>query len=145
MSLAQGLTQEEKRAARENLSEKELANFDLLTQPEPELSEKERDEVKKVAKDMLAKLKAEKLVPDWKLKTQTKADFECTIRDFYINLPKAYTPELKRTSGQEPTPIFMRTTQARGKACTRQWTQGGTESSQEHRCRLFGAGSPRMG
>ena len=33
-----------------------------MTQPEPELTEKEKDEVKKVAKDMLAKLKAEKLV-----------------------------------------------------------------------------------
>ncbi|MFN3326680.1 MAG: type I restriction endonuclease subunit R [Bryobacteraceae bacterium] len=96
MSFAQGLTQEEQRAARENLSEEELAIFDLLTQPEPELSEKEKDEVKRVAKDMLAKLKAEKLVLDWKLKTQTKADVERTIRDFYIKLPEAYTPELKK-------------------------------------------------
>ena len=77
-------------------SEEELAIFDLLTQPEPELTEKEKDEVKKVAKDMLAKLKAEKLVLDWKLKTRTKADVERTIRDFYIRLPGAYTPELKK-------------------------------------------------
>ena len=45
---------------------------------------------------LLAKLKAEKLVLDWKLKTQTKADVERTIRDFYIRLPGAYTPELKK-------------------------------------------------
>lgn len=96
MHFAQNLTQEEQRATRENLSEEELAIFDLLTQPEPELTEKEKDEVKKVAKDMLAKLKAEKLVLDWKLKTQTKADVERTIRDFYIKLPGAYTPELKK-------------------------------------------------
>lgn len=49
-----------------------------------------------MAKDMLAKLKAEKLVLDWKLKTRTKADVERTIRDFYIRLPGAYTPELKK-------------------------------------------------
>ena len=68
MHFAQNLTQEEQRATRENLSEEELAIFDLLTQPEPELTEKEKDEVKKVAKDMLAKLKAGKH-PD------TDADF----------------------------------------------------------------------
>jgi type I restriction enzyme R subunit len=96
MHFAQNLTQEEQRATRENLSEEELAIFDLLTQPEPALTEKEKDEVKKVAKDMLAKLKAEKLVLDWKLKTRTKADVERTIRDFYIRLPGAYTPELKK-------------------------------------------------
>ncbi len=96
MRFAQNLTQEEQRATRENLSEEELAIFDLLTQPEPALTEKEKDEVKKVAKDLLAKLKAEKLVLDWKLKTQTKADVERTIRDFYIKLPKPYTPALKK-------------------------------------------------
>ncbi len=42
MHFAQNLTQEEQRATRENLSEEELAIFDLLTQPEPELTEKEK-------------------------------------------------------------------------------------------------------
>lgn len=96
MNFAQNLTEEEQRAHRENLTEEELAIFDLLTQPEPALSEKEKDEVKKVAKELLAKLKAEKLVLDWKLKTQTKADVERTIRDFFLQLPKAYTIELKK-------------------------------------------------
>ena len=59
MTFAQNLTEEEQRAHRENLTEEELAIFDLLTQPEPRLSEKEKDEVKKVAKELLAKLKAE--------------------------------------------------------------------------------------
>lgn len=96
MDFAQNLTDEEQRSHRENLTEEELAIFDLLTQPEPELSDKEKGEVKKVAKDLLAKLKAEKLVLDWRLKTQTKADVERTIRDFYIKLPMAYTPDLKK-------------------------------------------------
>ncbi|WP_033535246.1 type I restriction endonuclease subunit R [Bordetella trematum] len=96
MSFAQNLTKEEQRATRESLTEEELAIFDLLTQPEPPLTEKEKDEVKKVAKGLLTKLKAEKLVLDWKLKAQTKADVERTIRDFFIQLPKAYTIELKK-------------------------------------------------
>jgi type I restriction enzyme R subunit len=41
-------------------------------------------------------LKAEKLVLGWQLKMQTKADVERTIRDFYIKLPSAYTPQLKK-------------------------------------------------
>lgn len=49
-----------------------------------------------LAKELLAKLKAEKLVLDWKLKTQTKADVERTIRDHFIKLPKAYTVALKK-------------------------------------------------
>lgn len=73
-----------------------MAIFDLLTQPEPELTEKEKGEVKKVAKELLAKLKAEKLVLGWQLKMQTKADVEMTIRDFYLRLPAAYSPALKR-------------------------------------------------
>ncbi|OWY38531.1 DEAD/DEAH box helicase [Xenophilus sp. AP218F] len=97
MNFAKNLSEEEQRSHRENLTEEELAIFDLLTQPEPELTDKERDEVKKVAKELLAKLKAEKLVLDWKLKTQTKADVERTIRDFFIRLPKAYSSDLKKS------------------------------------------------
>ena len=96
LAFAQNLTEEEQRAAREGLSEEELAIFDLLTQPEPKLSDKEKDEVRKVARALLEKLKAEKLVQDWQMKMQTKADVERTIRDFYIRLPSAYTPELKK-------------------------------------------------
>ncbi len=96
LNFAQNLTQEEQRAHRENLTEEELAIFDLLTQPEPKLSEKEKNEVKKVAKALLDKLKAEKLVLDWKLKAQTKADVERTIRDFFIQLPAPYTPALRK-------------------------------------------------
>ena len=97
MDFAKNLSEEEQRSHRENLTEEELAIFDLLTHPEPVLTDKERDEVKKVAKELLAKLKAEKLVLDWKLKTQTKADVERTIRDFFIRLPKAYSSDLKKS------------------------------------------------
>ena len=96
LKFAQSLTAEEKRAKREDLTEEELAIFDLLTQPEPQLSDKEKAEVKKVAREMLAKLKTEKLKDGWQLKMQTKADVERTIRDFYIKLPASYTPVVKK-------------------------------------------------
>lgn len=96
LDFAQSLTEEERRAKREGLTEEELAIFDLLTQPEPKLSDKEKAEVKKVAREMLAKLKIEKLKDGWQLKMQTKADVERTIRDLYIQLPAAFTPALKR-------------------------------------------------
>jgi type I restriction enzyme R subunit len=96
MNFAQNLTEEEQRAAREGLNEEELAIFDLLTQPEPQLSEKEKDEVKKVAKELLAKLKGEKLVLDWRLKMQARADVESTIWMFCRKLPSAYSTDLKR-------------------------------------------------
>src|SRR5436309_19578 len=46
---------------------------DLLTRPKMELSEKEKDEVKKVAWDLLDTLTHEKLVLDWRKKQQARA------------------------------------------------------------------------
>jgi len=63
------LDEEEKRHAEENLTEEELAVFDLLTRPPDKLARKDKELVKKVAHDLLRTLKEEKLVLDWK-KTQ---------------------------------------------------------------------------
>jgi len=70
--------------------------FDILTRPEPELRDEEKTVVKKVAKDLLAKLKAEKLVLDWREKMQSRAGVQQTIRQSFRNLPEPYTAELKR-------------------------------------------------
>ena len=96
MSFAQSLTEEEQRATRESLTEEELAIFDLLTQTGPALTEKEKDQVKKTARMLLAKLKTEKLVLGWRLKAQTKADVEKTIWMCFRDLPPAYSPDLKK-------------------------------------------------
>jgi type I restriction enzyme R subunit len=93
---AQGLNEEEQRASREGLTDEELTLFDLLTQPEPKLSDKEKAEVKKVAQALLEKLKREKLVLDWRLKAPVRADVERTIRDEYRALPGAYSEQLRR-------------------------------------------------
>lgn len=44
---------------REGLSEEELALFEILTKPKPELTDKEKADVNKVCKALLETLKAE--------------------------------------------------------------------------------------
>ena len=64
MEFAKSLNEEERRTIAEELSEEELAVFDLLTKPEIDLTKSERKQVKKVARELLAVLKREKLVLD---------------------------------------------------------------------------------
>lgn len=91
LELAGNLSEEEQRAMREGLAEEELALFDILTKPEPDLSEKERAEVKKVCKSLLETLKAEKLVLDWRNKPQSRGDVRRTIEVVLDKgLPEAY-------------------------------------------------------
>ena len=56
------LGEEETRHVRENLSEEELVIFDILTKPEPKLSKSEIEAVKLVAKELLDKLRKERLI-----------------------------------------------------------------------------------
>jgi len=92
--LAQSLNDEDQRAMREGLSEEELAMFDILTKPEPPLNEKERAEVKRVCKTLLEKLKAEKLVLDWRSRQQAQAAVKQTVKIVLDELPRVYTPAL---------------------------------------------------
>ena len=62
VEFAQELNLEDKRAISENWVEEELAIFDLLTKPDISLTEKEKREINKVAKEFLLTLKEEKLV-----------------------------------------------------------------------------------
>lgn len=80
IELSKTLTAEEQRAVTEDLTEEELAIFDLLTQPEPTLTEAERGVVKNSAKRLLAHLQ-DKLVLDWRRRAATTADVRVTIRD----------------------------------------------------------------
>ena len=64
------LNEEEQRHVRENTSEEELAVFDIVTRPGPDLAPQETEAIKKVCKDLLAKLKTEKLVFTWQIKLQ---------------------------------------------------------------------------
>jgi type I restriction enzyme R subunit len=95
IELSKTLAEEEQRAVTEGLTEEELAVFDLLTKPEPALTDAERDVVKASAKRLLAHLH-DKLVLDWRRRAATTADVRVTIRDVLdADLPEdPYPPEL---------------------------------------------------
>ena len=94
MAFTKKLGAEEKRGLAEQLSEEELVIFDLLTKPEMALTTAERAEVKKAAKALLEKLKAEKLVLDWRKQQTTRAMVYVTIQDILNDLPRAYSKDL---------------------------------------------------
>jgi len=90
---AKELNEEEKRGVSENLSEEELAIFDLLYKPD--LTGKEKKQVKNAAKNLLKILADEKLVLDWRKRQQTRADVILTIQTILDKeLPRSYTPEI---------------------------------------------------
>ena len=68
-----------------------LAIFDILTKPEPKLTKKEEIGVKKTVRELLDKLKREKLVLDWQKEQRTKATVKFFIEEFFDQqLPEAY-------------------------------------------------------
>ncbi len=91
IKFAQDLKEEERRHVREEISEEELAVFDLLFRPPPELTDKERRQVKGVASQLLEKLKQEKLVLDWRKKEMTRAAVRQTIEIVLDELPEVYS------------------------------------------------------
>lgn len=92
INFAKELNEEERRGLSEQLVEEELAIFDLLLKPDLKRSEKER--IKKIAKELLLKLKSEKLVLDWRKKQQTRADVMVTIKNLlFEELPESYETE----------------------------------------------------
>jgi type I restriction enzyme R subunit len=92
-ALAAEMDEEERRAARENLTEDELAIFDLLTKPEPKLTKTQELEVKRVARDLLEKLREQLGIADWRFKQQTRAAVQTTIRFTLNELPEQPYPE----------------------------------------------------
>lgn len=91
-TLSRQLSDEEQRTAREGLSEPELAVFDLLTRPDPVLTDAERGEVKKVARKLMTHIE-DKLVLDWRKKAQTREAARVLVKDILDELPEAYDPE----------------------------------------------------
>ena len=94
MKFIKDLNDEDKRGMKEGLSDEELAIFDLLTKPEIKLDQKELHKVKEVARDLLKRLKEEKLVLDWRKRMQSRALVKLSIEDALDQLPRAYTKEL---------------------------------------------------
>lgn len=92
LDLLDDIQKEEQRAMRENLSEEELALFDILrSTPAPDLSDDEREAVKTGARELLETLKNEKLVIDWREKQKARSAVRVAIQkvlDEY--LPHSY-------------------------------------------------------
>jgi type I restriction enzyme R subunit len=85
--LMRGLDEEQRRAAKEGLTEQELALFDLLQKANP--SQREREKLKQASKALLSKLQA--LIPTldhFGEKECTQAEVQTAIADFlYAHLP----------------------------------------------------------
>lgn len=89
-ALSDELTEEERRTVREDLTEEELAVYDLLTKPEPTLTESEQAKVKMAAKHLLEHV-TEKLVLDWRKKQQSRAKVFVTVEKVLDEeLPSVY-------------------------------------------------------
>ncbi len=94
VKLSNSLNEEEQRHVRENMSEEELVILDILTRPAPELSTEERAEVKKVARELLAKLKG-LLVLNWRQKAAARSQLKLEIENTLDSgLPRAYDKPL---------------------------------------------------
>ncbi|MFN9646020.1 MAG: type I restriction enzyme endonuclease domain-containing protein, partial [Cyanobacteriota bacterium] len=94
LQLSLQLSQEQQRHLRENLSEEELAMFDILLQSAPDLSDSDRAKVKQSARELVERIK-ELLVLNWQQKFDARARLKVVIEEALdLGLPRAYTPEL---------------------------------------------------
>ncbi len=94
VKLSRNLSEEQQRHVRENMTEEQLVIFDILTRPAPELSEPERAEVKKVARELLTRLK-QLLVLNWRQKSTARSQLKLAIEDTLdTGLPRAYDKPL---------------------------------------------------
>ena len=96
----QKLNEEDKRTIAEELSQEELALFDLLTRPSVKLSKKEELQVKNVARELLNFLKKEKLVLDWRKKQQARASVKLCIDEILDKLPRVFDKDLYKNKCQ---------------------------------------------
>jgi type I restriction enzyme R subunit len=94
LALSRALNDEQQRHVREHLTEDELTVFDILTRPGPDLTPEEREEVKKVARQLLQRVKSA-LVLNWRQKAQARAQVRLTIEDVLDEgLPRVYSPDI---------------------------------------------------
>lgn len=94
LKLSRNLSEEQQRHVRENMTEEELVIFDILTRPAPKLSDAERAEVKKVTRELLARLK-QLLVLNWRQKSSARSQIKLAIEDVLDScLPRAFDKPL---------------------------------------------------
>jgi type I restriction enzyme R subunit len=94
VKLSRNLSEEQQRHVREDKTEEELFIFDILTRPAPESSTEERAEVKKVARELLNRLK-QLLVLNWRQKSSARSQVKLAIEDLLdTGLPRVYDKPL---------------------------------------------------
>jgi type I restriction enzyme R subunit len=91
VELSRALDEEEARAISQGLTEEQQAVFDLLTRPNLALSAADEREVKRVSEELLAILKRDKLVLDWRKEQQTRAAVRLAVEETLDRLPEKYT------------------------------------------------------
>jgi type I restriction enzyme R subunit len=91
-ALSRDLSEDEARTVREGLSEAELAVFDLLTKPDPVLTDEERAQVRQIARTLHERI-TDRLVLDWRRKAETREATRVLVRDVLDELPDAYDAE----------------------------------------------------
>lgn len=94
LQFGQDLTQEEARSLAAGLTEEQLAIFDLLMRPAPELSEDEESQVKRVAEELLTVLKRGKIVLDWRKEQSTRAAVRVAVEETLDRLPEKFTRQI---------------------------------------------------
>jgi type I restriction enzyme R subunit len=94
LKFRQALSEEEERSLAEGLTEEQLAIFDLLMKPAPELSAEERTQAKRVAEELLSLLKRGKLVLDWRKEQTTRAGVRVAVEEVLDRLPEKFTRQL---------------------------------------------------
>lgn len=87
------MTEEEHRAARLGLSDAELALYDLLTTPEPKLTDAQENEVKKIARQLLVKLNEAVASVDWLRSQETRGQVRHQIKLALNDLPQEPYPD----------------------------------------------------
>lgn len=86
---------EELRAVREGLTEEELAIYDLLLKPSPDLTTAEYQALKLASAELLAAIKRERLVIDWRKRQQSRAAVRVEIESRLDRiLPTSFTIDL---------------------------------------------------
>lgn len=91
--LTQELDEDEQRVVTEGMTEPELAIFDLLTRPGPNLTSEEREAVKSIAKQLLDTI-TDKLVLDWRKRQRSRSAVRVAVGQALDGLPDAYDDDL---------------------------------------------------
>jgi type I restriction enzyme R subunit len=96
VDFAKDLSEEERRGMVEHLNEEQLAVYDLLMRPAPDLTDAEIAQVKKVAESLLELLRREKIVLDWRKEQRSRAAVRLAVETKLDELPDKFDTDLYR-------------------------------------------------